>query len=77
VRFHDTRHSYGSWLEDAGIPPSAIGALLGHATPGMRGDGPEVTFRYLHQMPGVLDRVVAALDQRLPGPASARDRQAK
>ena len=29
---HDLRHTYGSWLGEAGVPPKQIGALMGHAT---------------------------------------------
>jgi integrase len=60
LHFHDLRHTYASWLEDGGIPRRAIEELLGHAGAG------GVTGRYLHSMPGVVDRAVAALDERLP-----------
>src|SRR5690606_11740279 len=38
---HDLRHTYGSWLSAAGVPPRDIGALMGHAS--LRS-----TERYLH-----------------------------
>lgn len=38
---HDLRHSYGSWLSMAGVPPRDIGSLMGHAS--LRS-----TERYLH-----------------------------
>jgi len=38
---HDLRHSYGSWLSAAGVPPRDIGALMGHSS--LRS-----TERYLH-----------------------------
>lgn len=38
---HDLRHSYGSWLSAAGVPPRDIGSLMGHSS--LRS-----TERYLH-----------------------------
>src|SRR5574340_1100919 len=29
---HDLRHSFGSWLAEAGVPPHEIQALMGHST---------------------------------------------
>lgn len=29
---HDLRHTYGSWLGEAGVPPKQIAALMGHST---------------------------------------------
>ncbi len=76
VTFQDLRHSYASWLADAGVPVPAIAELLGHALGAVPTLHLEhgVTGRYLHTVPGVLDRVVAALDERLPErlPASRR-----
>ncbi|MCX4093656.1 tyrosine-type recombinase/integrase [Nocardia sp. alder85J] len=30
LRFHDLRHSYGTWLADDGIPPHRLAKILGH-----------------------------------------------
>ncbi|WP_199742640.1 tyrosine-type recombinase/integrase [Nocardia stercoris] len=30
LRFHDLRHSYGTWLADDGIPPHRVAKLMGH-----------------------------------------------
>jgi hypothetical protein len=35
---HDLRHTFSTWLEDAGIPPRVIDELMGHAD-GRRGGG--------------------------------------
>lgn len=44
VRFHDLRHTCGSWLAQAGVPASHIAAVLGHSTVRM-------TERYAHLAP--------------------------
>lgn len=30
LRFHDLRHSYGTWLADDGIPPHRLAKIMGH-----------------------------------------------
>jgi len=32
VRFHDLRHTCGSWLAQAGVPQGHIAQVLGHST---------------------------------------------
>jgi integrase len=59
---HDMRRTYASWLEDAGIPRAATRMLLGHAL------DEDTTGRYIRPLPEVWKRVVAVLDDRLPGP---------
>jgi integrase len=44
VRFHDLRHTCGSWLAQAGVPEGHIAAVLGHSTVRM-------TERYAHLAP--------------------------
>jgi integrase len=44
LRFHDLRHTCGSWLAQAGVPSSHIAAVLGHSTVRM-------TERYAHLAP--------------------------
>ena len=51
---HDLRHTYGSWLADAGVPPHDIMALMGHGS--LR-----ATERYLHSSDGRFTRAIAAL----------------
>jgi integrase len=30
LRFHDLRHSYGTWLADDGIVPNKLAKVMGH-----------------------------------------------
>ena len=53
---HDLRHSYGSWLSAAGVPPRDIGALMGHSS--LRS-----TERYLHSGGGRFGLALRALGE--------------
>jgi integrase len=63
---HDLRHTFSTWLEDAGIPARVIDELMGHAG-GDRGgrEGSAIGLRYRHTTPDMEGRVVAAIEQRL------------
>jgi integrase len=63
---HDLRHTFSTWLEDAGIPARVIDELMGHAG-GRRGaaDGSAIGVRYRHTTPEMEARAVAAIEQRL------------
>ena len=50
---HDLRHTFGSWLAEAGVPPNQIQALMGHGS--LR-----ATERYLHATDDRFRRMVAA-----------------
>jgi integrase len=63
---HDLRHTYATWLEEAGIPARVIDELMGHS--GGRhsaGDGSAIGRMYRHTGPQMQERVAAALENRL------------
>jgi integrase len=64
---HDLRHTFSTWLEDAGVPARAIDELMGHER-SRRGDldgGSRIGARYRHTTPEMAVRVVAAIQERL------------
>jgi Phage integrase family len=63
---HDFRHTYATWLEDAGIPARVIDELMGHQA-SSRGHlrGSTIGVHYRHTTPEMADRAVEAMQQRL------------
>jgi integrase len=61
---HDLRHTYATWLEEAGIPSRVIDELMGHSG-GPRHEGSPMARIYRHTTPEMLTRVVAAIEERL------------
>jgi integrase len=64
---HDLRHTFATWLEDAGIPARVIDELMGHEATGRSGQqrGSAMGAHYRHTTPEMAARMIAALQQRL------------
>ncbi len=61
------RHTFSTWLEDAGIPAREIDRLMGHrrGRRSERDQGSEIGIRYRHTTPTMEARIVAAIEERL------------
>jgi predicted ArsR family transcriptional regulator len=64
---HDFRHTFSTWLEDAGIPARVIDELMGHQASERAGrhQASAVGAHYRHTTPEMAARVVAAIEKRL------------
>jgi hypothetical protein len=64
---HDFRHTYATWLEDAGIPARVIDELMGHEATGRtrQQQGSAMGAHYRHTTPEMAMRVIDAIQRRL------------
>src|SRR5829696_6221421 len=64
---HDLRHTFATWLEDAGIPSRVIDELMGHSVGRRHGgaSGSPMGRVYRETTPAMLSRVTHVLDDRL------------
>jgi hypothetical protein len=64
---HDFRHTFSTWLEDAGISARVIDELMGHQASGRSGrhEASAIGAHYRHTTPEMAARVVAAVEERL------------
>jgi integrase len=76
---HDLRHTYATWLEDAGIPGRVIDELMGHDnTHRARQDRvSRIGMGYRDTTPEMLERVVAAIESRLAVVLEVADRETR
>jgi integrase len=64
---HDFRHTYATWLEDAGIPARVTDELMGHEATGRSGQqrGSDMGAHYRHTTPEMAARAIDGIQQRL------------
>jgi predicted ArsR family transcriptional regulator len=64
---NDFRHTYATWLEDAGIPARVIDELMGHEATGrsIQQRGSAMGAHYRHTTPEMAARAVDAIQHRL------------
>jgi hypothetical protein len=64
---HDFRHTFSTWLEDAGIPARVIDELMGHGRSrrGEQDGGSRIGLHYRHTTPEMAARALAAIESRL------------
>jgi integrase len=64
---HDFRHTFATWLEDAGIPARVIDEVMGHEATSRAGQqrGSAMGAHYRHITPEMATRIATAIEQRL------------
>jgi hypothetical protein len=64
---HDFRHTFATWLEDAGVPARVIDEVMGHEATSRVGQqrGSAMGAHYRHTTPEMAGRIAIAIEQRL------------
>jgi integrase len=64
---HNFRHTFATWLEDAGIPARVIDEVMGHEATSRAGQqrGSAMGAHYRHTTPEMAVRIATAIQQRL------------
>jgi integrase len=64
---HDFRHTFATWLEDAGIPARVIDEVMGHEATSRVSQqrGSAMGAHYRHTTPEMAARIARAIEQRL------------
>jgi integrase len=64
---HDFRHTFATWLEDAGVPARVIDEVMGHEATSRVGQqrGSAMGAHYRHTTPEMAGRIAVAIEQRL------------
>ncbi|HET8647036.1 MAG TPA: tyrosine-type recombinase/integrase [Vicinamibacteria bacterium] len=64
---HDFRHTFATWLEDAGVPARVIDEVMGHEATSRTGQqrGSAMGAHYRHTTPEMAARIATAIEQRL------------
>jgi predicted ArsR family transcriptional regulator len=64
---HDFRHTFATWLEDAGIPARVIDEVMGHEATSRGGQqrGSAMGAHYRHTTLEMASRIATAIEQRL------------
>ena len=64
---HDFRHTFATWLEDAGVPARVIDEVMGHEATSRAGQqrGSAMGTHYRHTTPEMAARIATAIEHRL------------